>query len=258
MPGISFADITVDYSLATDARESLRALEDLSLRVAEGEALAIIGPSGCGKSTLLRLAAGLMKPTRGQVIVDDTPVEEPRQETAFILQDLGLLPWKDVFHNAELGLKIQGVPRQQRRERTEKALAQVGLQAFGKNHPGELSGGMKQRLALARALAMDADIVLMDEPLSALDALLRESLQDVLWQLWRTRRHTQILVTHSIEEAVFLGGRIAVMSPRPGQVVAEIPNPGMLDEGYRSREGFLEICTQVRQALALGAGGDAG
>ena len=258
MPSICFSNITVDYPSATDSRTALRALEGLSLQVEEGEALAIIGPSGCGKSTLLRLASGLMKPTAGEVAIDGTPVEGPRQATAFILQDLGLLPWKDVFRNAELGLKIQGLPRQQRRERTERALAQVGLHGFEKNHPGELSGGMQQRLALARALAMDADIMLMDEPLSALDALLREGLQDVLWRLWKDRGHTQVLVTHSIEEAVFLGSRIVVMSPRPGRIVAEIENPGMQDEGYRSQEGFLDLCTRVREALAQGAveGGD--
>ena len=142
MPDIRFNDITVDYPTARGDRVALRALEGLSLEVAEGEALAIIGPSGCGKSTLLRLAAGLMAPTEGEVAVGGVPVEGPRQETAFILQDLGLLPWKDVYHNAELGLKIQGLPRQQRKERTERALAQVELQGFEKNHPKELSGGM--------------------------------------------------------------------------------------------------------------------
>lgn len=242
--------ITVDYPAADGT--PLRALDDFSLTVAEGESVAIIGPSGCGKSTLLRLAAGLMQPSSGQVSVDGAALTGPRRQTAYILQDFGLLPWKTVYGNAELGLRIHKVPEPERAERTRAALRAVGLQDFEASYPSQLSGGMQQRLAMARALALDIDLLLMDEPLSALDALLREDLQNTLLDLWTQRKHSQILVTHSIEEAVFLGQRIVVMAPRPGRVVAQISNPGMGSRGFRNDPQFFQRCQQVRAALAKG------
>ena len=249
---LKFEQVIVDYPASSAQQGSLRAVENLNLDIASGESIAIIGPSGCGKSTSLRLAAGLAKPTSGSVAIDGKTIEGPRQATALILQDFGLLPWKDVYHNAELGLKIHKVAAAERRTRTEKALEQVGLSAFEKSYPSELSGGMQQRLALARAIAMDVDLLLMDEPLSALDALLREDLQDVLLQLWLKDHYTQVLVTHSIEEAVYLGQRIVVMAPRPGRVVNIIENPQMGRADYRNDPAFFERCGEVRRALALG------
>jgi ABC-type nitrate/sulfonate/bicarbonate transport system ATPase subunit len=230
---------------------SVRALDALSLAVAEGEPVAVIGPSGCGKSTLLLLAAGLLRPTGGRVLVSGAPVAGPRRETALILQDFGLLPWKTVEHNAALGLAVRGVVRSDVRKRVSAALERVGLAEFARSYPGELSGGMRQRVALSRAVALDADLLLMDEPLSALDALTREDLQDVLLELWHRRGHTQVLVTHSIEEAVFLGRRVVVMSPRPGRVAAIVDNPGMGGEGYRASEAFYRIATRLRGLLVL-------
>lgn len=229
---------------------TVRALDSLSLAVASGEPLAIIGPSGCGKSTLLLLAAGLLRPTAGEVRVGGTSVSGPRRETALILQDFGLLPWKTVEANAALGLTIRGVPRAEVHARTSAALERVGLAEFARAYPGELSGGMRQRLALARAVALDADLLLMDEPLSALDALKREDLQDVLLELWQRRGHTHVLVTHSIEEAAYLGRRIVVMSPRPGRVSAIVENPGMGEPGHRASEAFFGVVTQLRSVLA--------
>jgi NitT/TauT family transport system ATP-binding protein len=228
----------------------VRALDALTLEVADGEPVAIIGPSGCGKSTLLLLAAGLLSPTAGAVNVSGAPVAGPRRETALILQDFGLLPWKTVAANAALGLTIRGVSPAETHSRAAAALEQVGLAEFARAYPGELSGGMRQRVALARAVALDTDLLLMDEPLSALDALKREDLQDVLLELWRTRRHTQVLVTHSIEEAVFLGRRVVVISPRPGSVWAVVDNPAMGSAGYRSSEEFFRVVTKLRAALA--------
>ena len=229
---------------------SVRALDSLSLSVADGEPVAVIGPSGCGKSTLLLIAAGLLSPTGGTVSVGGSAVEGPRRETALILQDFGLLPWKTVEANAALGLTIRGVARAQTRVRAAEALERVGLAEFARAYPGELSGGMRQRLALARAVALDADLLLMDEPLSALDALKREDLQDVLLDLWKRRGHTHVLVTHSIEEAAFLGRRVVVMSPRPGRVSAIVDNPGMGSADYRASEAFFAVVTRLRAVLA--------
>jgi len=240
----------------------VRALDDLTLEIADGESVAIIGPSGCGKSTLLLLAAGLLKPdagaagasaaasAAGSVTIAGEPVAGPRRETALILQDFGLLPWKTVAENAGLGLQIRGLSRSLVRERSADALERVGLGEFASAYPSELSGGMRQRLALARAVALDADLLLMDEPLSALDALKREELQAVLLELWQRRGHTSVLVTHSIEEAVFLGQRVVVMTPRPGRVAAIVENPGAGTADYRATEAFFARCTELRSLLA--------
>ena len=229
---------------------TVRALDTVTLAVAESEPVAVIGPSGCGKSTMLLIAAGLLAPTQGAVRVGGSTVQGPRRETALILQDFGLLPWKTVEANAALGLTVRGVGRAEVRKRAADALARVGLAEFARAYPGELSGGMRQRLGLARAVALDADLLLMDEPLSALDALKREDLQDVLLELWQRRGHAQVLVTHSIEEAVFLGRRVVVLSPRPGRVAAIVDNPGMGTVGYRASEEFFRVANELRSALA--------
>ena len=247
---IDFQHVSVEFD---DGAELLTACHDVSFAVEPGQAIALIGPSGCGKSTTLRMASGLLKPSEGEVKVNGAPVGKPRQATALIPQDLGLFPWKTVLQNAALGLVIRKVPRVEANERASVALAQVGLAGFERSYPKELSGGMRQRLALARALAMDADLLLMDEPLSAIDALLRESLQDTLLDLWNQRHHTQMLVTHSIEEAVYLGQRILVFSARPGTVIADIANPGMGTPAWRDAPAFAEKCHEVRRALAGGS-----
>lgn len=247
MSALAFEGTSLTYE---GSGRPVRALDSLSLEVAAGEPVAVIGPSGCGKSTLLLLAAGLLRPTGGRVSVDGDPVSGPRRATALILQDFGLLPWKTVVDNATLGLQVRGASRTARAHAAVAALERVGLADFADAYPAELSGGMRQRLALARAVALDADLLLMDEPLSALDALKREDLQDVLLDLWRRRGHTQVLVTHSIEEAVFLGRRIVVMTPRPGRVAEIVTNPGMGTDGYRSSEAFYRVATRLREALA--------
>ena len=247
---ISFSHVSVEFD---DGADALTACKDVSFTVESGQAIALIGPSGCGKSTTLRMASGLLEPSEGTVLVNDEPVVRPRQATALIPQDLGLFPWKTVLQNAALGLTIRKVAKREAQERACQALEQVGLQGFERSYPKELSGGMRQRLALARALAMDADLLLMDEPLSAIDALLRESLQDALLDLWLQRGHTQMLVTHSIEEAVYLGQRILVFSERPGTVVADIANPDMGNPEWRDSMAFAEKCLEIRAVLAGGA-----
>lgn len=249
---LELKDIVVEYPSGTAGGETLRALDGLNLSLEAGQAISVIGPSGCGKSSMLRLAAGLARPTSGAVLAHGEKVEAPRADCALILQDFGLLPWKSVYKNAELGLAVRKVPRAERRERTMAALESVGLAGFENAWPSQLSGGMQQRLALARAVAMRADLLLMDEPLSALDALLREEMQLMLLRSWREQGYGQVLVTHSIEEAVLLGQRIVVMAPRPGRVVAAVDNPGMGTPEYRSTQAFFERCCAVREALAQG------
>ncbi len=245
-------DVLIDAASVTytGVERDVRALGGMDLTLQAGDAVAVIGPSGCGKSTLLLAVAGLVPLSGGRIVVGGRDIVGPRLRTALILQDFGLLPWKNALHNAALGLEIRHHPPAERTRRATDALERVGLGEFLDAFPAELSGGMQQRLGLARALALDADLLLMDEPLSALDALTREDLQDVLLSLWLQRGHTSVLVTHSIEEAVFLGQRIVVMSQRPGRVHAVVENPGMGEEGYRATEEFHARCAQLRRLLA--------
>jgi len=243
---LSYKDVSLTYR---GSAVSVKALSHFSLDIDPGEPVAIIGPSGCGKSTALLLAAGLLQPTDGEVSIAASKVTKPRFETALILQDFGLLPWKTVYDNAALGLRVRKFKRSEIRQRTEKALQQAELADFARLYPAELSGGMRQRLALARALALDVNLLLMDEPLSALDALLREQLQDLLLQLWKTSAYAQVLVTHSIEEAVFLGRRIIIMSQRPGRVAYIVDNPGMGSTDFRGEAAFYTKCQEVRAVL---------
>lgn len=249
MHKLEFRDVTLRYDDGRHGADGLLALESLSLVVGAGESLAIIGPSGCGKSSTLQMAAGLVRPSSGEVLVDGQPITKPRRETALILQDFGLLPWKTVLANAELGLKVRGVGRERREAKAREALGLVGLADFAHVYPGELSGGMQQRLALARSIALDVDLLLMDEPLSALDALLREQLQDALLELWHKEGYAQLLVTHSIDEAVYLGQRIVVLSARPGHVVGVLDNPAMGKATYRGSSAYYELCNEIRTLL---------
>ncbi len=245
MSKLTFSDVGLTYVGET----MTCALSHLDLSIEAGESVAIIGPSGCGKSSTLLLAAGLEHPTSGTVAIDGQPLSGPRQQSALILQDLGLLPWKTVRNNVELGLRLRKMPRAEREQRGRDALARMDLTDYAEAYPAELSGGMRQRVAIARSLALDCDLLMMDEPLSALDALLREQLQDMLLDLWQHRGYTQIVVTHSIEEAAYLGQRIIVMTPRPGHVLCTVDNPGMGAPDYRSTAAYFELCTHLRREL---------
>ena len=256
MQSLEFNDVTLCYEGAKRGEQGTLALDNLSLSLGAGESIAIIGPSGCGKSSTLQMAAGLLRPTSGSVRVDGEEVMGPRQKTALILQDFGLLPWKTVLKNAALGLKVRGVDRETRIAKARDALELVDLREFKNSYPGELSGGMQQRLALARSLALDVDLLLMDEPLSALDALLREQLQDTLLELWREKRYAQVLVTHSIEEAVYLGQHIYVLSARPGRVVDVIENEHMGNTEFRGSEEYYALCNRIRSMLRNASGSD--
>jgi NitT/TauT family transport system ATP-binding protein len=207
-------------------RSSVHALEDVSLEVAEGEFLCLVGPSGCGKSTLLDIIAGLTKPDTGRVLADGQPVDGPGRHRLVMFQESALFPWLDALGNVMFGLKL--IPELSSEERRRIALDHlklVGLEKFADANVHELSGGMKQRAALARSLAPDPRVLLMDEPLAALDALTREQLYSDIQRIWQTRRKTIILVTHNVREAVCLGDRVVLLSPRPGRIREEFKIP---------------------------------
>jgi NitT/TauT family transport system ATP-binding protein len=202
--------------------QCIEALRDANLRVGPGEFVCLIGASGCGKSTLLRIVAGFDTATRGQALMWDRPITGPGPERGMVFQDYGLFPWLTVRGNIGFGPSARGRPAQEVKDTVDRFITLVGLQRFANAYPHQLSGGMKQRVAIARVLANDARIVLMDEPFGALDAMTRERLQDELLEIWQRTRLTVLFVTHSIEEAIFLGDRILVMSPGPGRIDSEI------------------------------------
>lgn len=239
-------DVSLDYPAKPG---EVRALENVSFSLEPHESIAIIGPSGCGKSSLLKIIQGLVTATSGTVLFEGEPVTRPARDIALILQDFGLLPWRTCAKNVELALSVRRMPRSERRQRVAEALALVELSGVARSLPRELSGGMRQRLAIARALAVDSRLLLMDEPLSALDALLRERMQERLLALWQEQGYAQIIVTHSIEEAVFLGQRIIVLSAKPGRIVDVIDNPHCGDAGFRSQPGFFEQAEHLRSLL---------
>ena len=197
----------------------VEALYDISLSVGEGDFCTLIGPSGCGKSTLLGMLGGLVAPDEGRLLVDGQPVTTPDpRRVATVFQDAGLFPWRTALQNVEFGLELQGVPAARRRRTASELLGPLGLSGFAEKYPRELSGGMKQRVAIGRALAIDAKILLMDEPFGALDEQTRVLMGEWLLDIWRRTRKTVIFVTHSLHEALFLSTRVAVMTARPGRI----------------------------------------
>ncbi|MBO8182398.1 MAG: ABC transporter ATP-binding protein [Archaeoglobus sp.] len=231
--------------------DGTEALREVSFRVGKGEICSIIGPSGCGKSTLLFIFSGLLKPTAGEVFIDGERVNSPRKDVSLILQDYGLFPWKNVRDNIAVGMRVQGFSEEVISETVSKLIKKIGLEGFEKAYPKQLSGGMRQRVAFARALALKPSIMLMDEPFSSLDALSREKMQDFLIQIWKETFTTIILVTHNIEEAVLLGRKIIVLSDRPGTVKEIVENDGAARSKYRYEEEYFEKCREVRRLVGL-------
>jgi len=207
----------------------MEALEGINIVVKPNEFLCIIGPSGCGKTTLLRLVAGLDYPNSGEIILDGKEVKGPSPDRGMVFQEFSLFPWRTVLKNVEFGLEIKGMKDKERREIAEKYIELVGLKGFENRYPYELSGGMKQRVAIARALATEPSILLMDEPFGSVDAQTRNILQEELLEIWKRTKKTVLFVTHSVDEAVYLADRVAVMSARPGCLVKcldiDIPRP---------------------------------
>jgi NitT/TauT family transport system ATP-binding protein len=209
--------IRLDYLRPrTNIRQA--ALEGVDLQIMEGEFLSIVGPSGCGKTTFLSVVDGLLPATSGRILVDGRPVSGPGPDRAMVFQDASLLPWRNVLRNVTYGLECHQVPGKQAQERARHFIDMVGLSGFEQHYPHELSGGMQQRVNLARALVMDPQILLMDEPFAALDAQTRELMQEELLQIWIKARKTVLFITHQIDEAIFLSDRVAVFTARPGRV----------------------------------------
>jgi NitT/TauT family transport system ATP-binding protein len=203
--------------------EPVEALVDITMEVRDGEFICILGPSGCGKTTLLRIIAGLDHPTSGSVRIDGSVIDRPNRKLGMIFQDYSLYPWRTVNENIAFGLELQGIVEEERDAIVRKYLALTGLSEFGTSYPFELSGGMRQRIAVVRALAVDPKVLLMDEPFGALDAQTRNKLQYDLLDIWGKTKKTILFVTHSVDEAVFLADRIMVLTPRPGHICDVIP-----------------------------------
>ena len=234
------------------------ALVDINLRIAEGEFVCLLGPSGCGKSTLLKIIAGLIPATSGRIAINGKAVSGPGPERAVVFQDYALFPWMTVRDNVEFGLEARKLPAAERREVSSRLLKVVGLSDFAERFPHQLSGGMKQRVSIARALAVDPSLLLMDEPFGALDAQTRQLLQDELLRIWREYRKTVVFVTHSIEEAIYLSDRIVVMTARPGRVKQIVMVPELrprdmasVDMNQRQREVRAVLGEEIARAAAL-------
>jgi len=240
---IDLSGVSIEYG---HGRKAVSAVRDVSLDIEDGDSLALIGPSGCGKTTLLFSLAGLLTPTAGTILVHGTPVHGPRREIALILQNAGLLPWKTVWQNANLSLRLN---REYPERTAEAVLDELGLLDMRNRFPAELSEGMKRRVGIARALSTSPTVMLMDEPLASLDTLTKERIQDLFLRLWMRHRFSLVLVTHDIEEAAFLGRRIAVLTERPARIKRIVDNPGMGDLDYRRTPTFQETVATLRGAL---------
>jgi len=234
----------VSRTFVSEDHQTMNALSDISLSVGNEEFICILGPSGCGKTTLLRIIAGLESASSGSVILDGAPITRPSPKMAMIFQEYSLYPWRTVEENVTLGLELRRMKKTDRVAAAEKYLDLVGLSGFEKRHPHELSGGMRQRVAVARALAIEPSILLMDEPFGALDAQTRNRMQHELLLIWEKTRKTILFVTHSVDEAVFLADRIVVLTHRPGRIKEIVSIPGT-----RPRDRTGEEFGQIRRHL---------
>jgi NitT/TauT family transport system ATP-binding protein len=235
----------------------LHALADISLSIAREEVVALIGPSGCGKTTLLRILGGLLRPSTGVVRLGGQPVAGPSKSVGFVFQEAVLLEWRSALRNVLLPLEVRGADVRAVTPRAQALLRLVGLEGFEHHYPHQLSGGMQQRTAIARALAQDPDVLLMDEPFSALDAMTREQMNLELLRIHGETRKTIVLVTHSIAEATFLADRVVVMSPRPGRIAAVVEStlPRPRDERTLVSAEFLDLEARIRRSLEQGRTG---
>ncbi|MBJ3775554.1 ABC transporter ATP-binding protein [Acuticoccus mangrovi] len=250
MPQIQIEDVSISYG-SPDAKTTFKAVVGANLAIEPGEFVTIVGPSGCGKSTLLSAIAGLV-PYDGRLTINGAAVTGPGPDRAIVFQDASLLPWRTVHGNVRFGLEMQRKPRKFIRERAEHFIEMVGLNAFARYYPGQLSGGMRQRVNIARALAADPQVLLMDEPFGALDAQTREIMGGELLRIWEAERKTAIFVTHDIEEAIFLADRVVVMGRNPGRIkdVIRIDLPRRRTVEMQEEPAFLDLKRRLRAYLA--------
>jgi NitT/TauT family transport system ATP-binding protein len=247
---IAIHDVQISYR-SRRGGDDFVAVDNIDLQVAEGEFVTIVGPSGCGKSTLLLAVDGLVAPSRGEVVVGGKPVTGPAQDRAMVFQEFGLLPWRDVLDNVAFGMELNKEDSKAVEARARELISLVGLTGFEHHHPHELSGGMRQRVGIARALAVRPDVLLMDEPFGALDAQTREIMAGELLKIWGVERKTVLFVTHGIDEAVYLADRVIVMSKGPGRIIADItvdlPRPRRMD--MRATPEYIRYREEVSSLL---------
>ncbi len=244
---LTVRNVSKSFPKADNVSAHTLALDSVSLSVGAGELVSLVGPSGCGKSTLLRLIAGLDSPTSGELRIGAKPITEPNAERGLVFQDPNLFPWLTVRHNIQVGLVARGLLHE-KREEVNDFMRLVGLESFADAYPHHLSGGMAQRVALARALINHPKVLLLDEPLGALDAFTRMRMQDEVLRLWQARRTTMVLVTHDIDEAIYMSDRIIIMTPRPGRIERTIPVT--LDRPRdRSSSEFLSLRGEILELL---------
>lgn len=250
MAHLVIENVTVDYIQKRTAN-LFTAIHHLSLTVERGEFVAIVGPSGCGKSTLLNLVAGLQPFQQGKLTLNSKLICGPGRDRAMVFQSPALLPWRTVLNNVLYGLELQGIERSVAKAKAYRFIELVGLSGFAESFPNELSGGMQQRVNLARALAVEPSLLLMDEPLSALDAMMRENMQLEIQRIWQTSQTSVLYVTHQIDEAVFLADRVVVMAARPGRICKELPIPFARprDLSIKRQSDFSRLCEEIWQAL---------
>lgn len=248
---LSISNLSKQFS--KEEGSDLLAVDQFFMEIDQGEFICLLGPSGCGKTTVLRMIAGLEHPTGGEIRIKDRPVDGPGQDRGMVFQEFALLPWRTVRKNIEFGLEIQGIPSEKRKVISDTYIQLVGLKGFEDARPYELSGGMKQRVGIARALASNPEILLMDEPFGALDAQTRNLMQKELLRIWEETKKTVVFVTHSVDEAVFLSDRIVVMTNRPGKVkeIYPVSLPRPRDRGHPDfinlRKRILDELEQQRQ-----------
>lgn len=250
---IQARDVRMDFAIEDDKgrRQQISALQDFNLDIREGEFFTILGPSGCGKSTFLNVLAGLAHKTSGSITIDGRPAEGINLHQGVVFQGYALFPWRTVLQNIEMGLEIRKVPKRERKETAEHFLDLVGLSGFAHRYPHELSGGMRQRVAIARALAYSPDLLLMDEPFAALDAQTREILQAELLRIWEAHKKTIVFITHSLDEAIYLSDRIAVMTHRPGRIksILNVPLARPRPAEIRHSPQFVQLREQAWDVL---------
>lgn len=245
-------EIAVSVRHVSKSYGDVEALKDLTLEFPRGQLTSLLGPSGCGKTTLLKIIAGLLKPSSGNVEIDGKEIDSPGPDRAFVFQDFALLPWATVMRNVAFGLELLGTPKSERESIAEKYIKDVGLSGFENSFPHELSGGMRQRVGLARALSVDADVLLMDEPFSAVDEQTRRKFQEDLLALVANENKTFIFVTHSIEEAVYVSDQIAILLPRPSRVSDIIRPTGLREKdpkSIRRDPEYLDIVDEIWDSL---------